>query len=151
MANVNTINNVESLKAFFHSGEILKPLEDGKHTCKVVSFELIEREATEDKPASAWVKLTLKLEDRTVSPLLNEQSLRIILGQMRRQLNIDDNISVPNLMALAMSADSMDVWVSHNVVLNPNTNESRTYTNYAFQEPLNNETKTDIADEDINI
>ena len=131
MANVN---NVESLKNFFENGEILKPVEEGKHTCKVLGFELVEREATAEKEAMSWVKVTLKLEDRTATPLFNERSFRIILSQLRNQLGIDDNISVPSLMAMVMAQDSIDCWISRKVVLGED-DSARTFINYSFTEP----------------
>ena len=141
MANVN---NVESLKNFFENGEVLKPVEEGKHTCKVLGFELVEREATDEKEAMSWVKVTLKLEDRTATPLFNERSFRIILSQLRNQLGIDDNISVPSLRAMVMAQDSIDCWVTRKVVLGED-DSARTFINYSFTEPRA-ETTTDNAE-----
>ena len=128
------LNNIESLKNFFEKGEVLKPVEEGKHTCKVLGFELVEREATAEKEATAWVKVTLKLEDRTATPLFNERSFRIILSQLRNQLGIDDNISVPSLMASVMAQDSVDCWITRKVVLGED-DSARTFINYSFTEP----------------
>ena len=139
MANVNAL---ESLKNFFEAGEVLKPVEEGKHTCKVLGFELIEREATEEKEAMSWVKATLKLEDRTATPLFNERSFRIIMAQLRNQLNIEDNISVPSLMATVMAQDSIDCWITRKVYVGDDDN-TRTYINYSFTEPR---TTADVAD-----
>ena len=131
MANVNTL---ESLKNFFEAGEVLKPVEEGKHTCKVLAFDLIEREATTEKEAMSWVKITLKLEDRTATPLFNERSFRIVMAQLRNQLGIEDNISVPSLMATVMAQDSIDCWVTRKVVLGDD-DSARTFINYSFTEP----------------
>lgn len=141
MANVN---NVESLKNFFENGEVLKPVEEGKHTCKVLGFELVEREATDEKEAMSWVKVTLKLEDRTATPLFNERSFHIILSQLRNQLGIDDNISVPSLRAMVMAQDAIDCWVTRKVVLGED-DSARTFINYSFTEPRA-ETTTDNAE-----
>lgn len=138
------LNSVESLKNFFENGEVLKPVEEGKHTCKVLGFELVEREATAEKEAMSWVKVTLKLEDRTATPLFNERSFRIILSQLRNQLGIDDNISVPSLMAMVMAQDRVDCWVTRKVVLGED-DSARTFINYSFTEPRA-ETTTDNAE-----
>lgn len=128
------LNSVESLKNFFENGEVLKPVEEGKHTCKVLGFELVEREATAEKEATSWVKVTLKLEDRTATPLFNERSFRIILSQLRNQLGIEDNISVPSLRAMVMAQDQVDCWISRKVVLGED-DSARTFINYSFTEP----------------
>ena len=129
MANVT--NN--SLEALFKTGRALKKLEEGKYSCKVLGINFGALKATAEKGEQEFVELTLKLEDRTVTPrFFGEKGLYFLMQQLREQLSPNESIDYTDLLTKAMEQDSINVWVSYN----------QDYLNYTFVEP-HAETTTD--------
>lgn len=132
-----------SLKSFFETGVTLSELTEGKHTGKIVEVTPVYHATDESK---SYIKLSIELEDRTISDNRFEKGFAIFISQVKKQLNLSGTtMTVPEVIDTVLATESFDIYASYT------EQNGRRYRNLNFLPPLPTIKASELAkDIDLN-
>ena len=131
----NNGTNQQSFKDFFQGGTVHPPLEKGEYEVyfKNITFHDPTPEAkAKNSNAEGYVRFDLETSSgRPITITRFRQGFQIAASQLMQQLNIQDSISVPELVNLLLQKEeAISIWIDY-VTLE----DGRTFRNENFVPP----------------
>lgn len=105
-------NTTGGLFDFFKHGVSLPKLQEGKYTAQIIKYELVKPEKIDGKP---YIKFELQLADRVIVDNRFDKGFPIMIEQLKRQLNIENQEVVVQAFfdGLIKDKTTIDIWVSY--------------------------------------
>ena len=143
-ATANPVTNTAiSFRDFYHQGVALAKLTAGEHQAILQAHRWVEPTNLKDQP---YVRLELKLEDRTIVDNRFETGFQIFINHIKKQLGWENrSVSIQEILAHLM-ANPFKVWISYATI----NNQEYRNVNYIPPKPVTQEIPTDDdADEEV--
>lgn len=126
--NSNQSQVENSLFSFYNSGVALSRLKEGEYSATLEAHKFVAPTKEGGKP---YIRLDLKLADRTINDNRFEVGFNIFLSQIKQQLGLDDeNMPVPELLNLLLKTQ-FKIWVSYYT-----SEDNKTYRNVNYMPPV---------------
>ena len=112
--------------------KVWKKPEEGKHTAVLLSWKVVDFEATEKREAGDYLECEFLLDDkRDIRKNLFEQDVRIMASALVNKY-FDEGYSLAEMLnKLVAEKIKVDLWIKYN------TNNDVEYTNFYWYEPTN--------------